>query len=316
MIMPARKFVAFAVLVCAAAFCHAAELPNYKTELNIVFAKVGDKELKLCAFMPENADKPTPCMIDIHGGWWSAGDMASDIRHVWGWQTFMGRNIAVVSIQYRLGAEGGFPENIRDCRNAIRFVRKNAKRFNIDPDRIGCMGGSAGSHLSMMCAMVPEDFDDGGPMEDLKGVSAKVCNAFSFVGPTDFVLQWNSAPSDELPDGKFRPADGKIPDDARPRHRILFKGVTPDTEEHKELYRKMSAIGHIRKDISPVLICDGEKDPIVPGTPGKALVEKLKAAGADATYWMSPGGGHAYPSGPGFKEVLDEFLARTLKLDK
>lgn len=312
----ASKLTLLCLFALRLALCGAAELPAYKTEMNIVFATVNGKELKLCAFMPENAAKPTPCMVDIHGGWWSAGDMSMDIRRVWGWETFMGRNIAVVSIQYRLGKEGGFPENIRDCRNAIRFIRKNAKRFNIDPERIGCMGGSAGSHLSMMVAMVPEDFDDGGPMEDLKGVSAKVCNAFAFVGPTDFVLQWNSAPSDELPDGKFRPADGKIPDDARPRHRILFKGITPDTEEHKELYRKMSPIGHLRKDIAPVLVCDGEKDPIVPGTPGKLLVEKLKAVGADATYWMTPNGSHAYPSGPGFKDVLDAFLTRTLKLEK
>jgi acetyl esterase/lipase len=64
------------------------------------------------------------------------------------------RGIAVFSIEYRLGKQGGFPENIRDCRNAVRFVRKNAKRFNIDPERIGCYGTSAGGHLTMM---VPED---------------------------------------------------------------------------------------------------------------------------------------------------------------
>jgi len=71
------------------------------------------------------------------------------------------KGIALFSIAYRLGAQGGFPQNIRDCRNAIRFIRKNATRFNIDPERIGVMGGSAGGHLSLMLAMVPEDFDDG-----------------------------------------------------------------------------------------------------------------------------------------------------------
>jgi predicted esterase len=69
----------------------------------------------------------------------------------------------------------------------------------------------------------------------------------------------------------------------------------------------MCPIGYVRKDVPPLLICDGEHDPIVPGLEGKELYEQLKRAGADATYWMSPGG-HDYPSGPGFDAVLAKFL--------
>jgi dipeptidyl aminopeptidase/acylaminoacyl peptidase len=53
----------------------------------------------------------------------------------------------------------------------------------------------------------------------------------------------------------------------------------------------------------------------VPGLHGKELYERLKADGADATYWMTPGGGHGFPGGAGFDQVLDEFIGRTLKLD-
>lgn len=335
---------AFAVtLIVAALTLRAVE---YSSELNITYCNVDGRELKLNAFLPKGIDKPAPVMVDIHGGWWEGGAKAMSIEHMWGGGNLapiaMDRGIAFFSIDYRLakpGAvtpeewkQGGFPEEIRDCRNAIRFIRKNAARFNIDPERIGCFGGSAGSHLSAMCAVVPEDFDDGGPTEELKGVSAKVCNAFSFVGPWDFVDQWNDAPNDVLPDGTFRKApgikvdkDGKVmldkngrpmqmQDDARPRHRRNFKGIIPDTEEHKALYRKMSPIGHVRKDVAPLLICDGELDPIVPGVPGKSIHEKFQAVGADTTYWMSPKAGHAFPSGEGFPKVLGDFLDRTLKL--
>ncbi len=257
-------------------------------------------------------------MVDIHGGWWEAGTKADSITRMWGGPELariaMNKGIAFFSIDYRLGKEGGFPEEIRDCRNAIRFIRKNAAKYNIDPERIGCFGGSAGSHLSAMCAVVPEDFDDGGPTDDLKGVSAKVCNAFSFVGPWDFVKQWDEAPNDIREDGSFRPADPKLPHDARPRHRRNFKGIIPDTEEHKALYRKMSPIGHVRKDIAPLLICDGEVDAIVPGLHGKMIHAKFQEVGADTTYWMSPHAGHAFPSGEGFPKVLSEFLDRTLKI--
>jgi predicted esterase len=71
-------------------------------------------------------------------------------------------------------------------------------------------------------------------------------------------------------------------------------------------------MGQARKDVPPLLICDGEHDPIVPGLHGKALYEKLQDAGADATYWMTVNGGHGYPGGSGFDEVLDKFIVRTL----
>src|ERR1039457_3557178 len=88
-------------------------------------------------------------------------------------------------------------------------------QVNIDPNRIDVTGGSAGGHLSLMVAMVPEDFPDGGPTPGLEGVSAEVCGRFSFIPPTDFVRFWNQGPDDVITnqDGSFsfRRADAKIP---------------------------------------------------------------------------------------------------------
>ena len=271
------------------------------------------------AFLPTGQTSSVPAIVDIHGGWWFGGGKASQIDHIGGWQWFERHNLAVFSIEYRLGHDGGFPENIRDCRNAIRFIRKNAERFHIDPERIAVTGGSAGGHLSLMVAMVPEDFPDGGSLPGLENVSARVCSSFSFIPPTDFVRFWGQGPDDVVTnaDGKisFRGPDEKIPYDSRPRLRVLFHGVTPDAEAGRALYESMCPVGHVRKDLPPLLICDGEKDPIVPGLHGKALCEKLHAAGADATYWMTPDGGHGFPGGAGFDQVLDNFLVRSLKLD-
>jgi len=77
----------------------------------------------------------------------------------------------------------------------------------------------------------------------------------------------------------------------------------------------MSPIGHVRKDVPPLLICDGEKDATVPGPHGDALYEQLRAAGADARYWMTIGGRQAFPGGPGFDQMLDNFIVRSLQLD-
>jgi len=297
----------------------ASEIPAYRSETNIVYGVVAGKNLTLNAFLPEGRTAPTPAIVDIHGGWWSGGGKASRVDNVGGWQWFKRHDLAVFSINYRLAREGGFPENIRDCRNAIRFIRKNAARFNIDPDRIDVTGGSAGGHLSLMVAMVPEDFADGGPLPGLEYVSARVSGSFSFIPPTDFVRFWNQGPDDTVTnnDGKisFRGPDDKIPYDSRPRLRLLFHGITPDTETNRAFYASMSPMGHVRKNLPPLLICDGEKDPIVPGLHGKALGEKLQSAGADATYWMTPNGGHGFPGGVGFDQVLEHFLVHSLTLD-
>jgi acetyl esterase/lipase len=303
--------------VCLALTPVRGERLAYHAELNIPYCSVDGRTLVLNAFLPDKADGPVPAMVYFYGGWWFGGGVARDLQGVPDWGVYADRGVAVFSNQYRLGRDGGFPQNIRDCRNAIRYIRKHAREFNIDPDRIACTGISAGGYLTYMVTLAPEDFDDGGPTEELAGVSARVCGGFGYVGPTDFVSAWAAAPSDEVTDanGKvtFRAPDGKIPDDYRPRLRILFHGASPDTGEGRALYARVSPVNLARGDVPPILICDGEKDPIVPGQPGRVLFEKLRAAGADATYWVTPGGGHAYPGGPGFRPVLDGFLDRIWK---
>ena len=311
----------FAVLVvCLLVFVSLADADPaglYKTELNIPYCTVDGQTETLNAFLPTNIDRPVPAMVEIHGGWWSGGDAASTPEGVGGWQIFMGHRLAIFSIRYRLGTKGGFPENIRDCRNAIRFIRKHAQDFNIDPNRIDVCGGSAGGHLSLMVAMAPADFDDGGPAAGLEGISAKVSGSFSYIPPTDFLRFWDEGPDDTITNKtgeiSFRGPDPNIPNDSRPHFRILFHGVVPDTAAHRVLYTRMCPIGQVRKDVPPLLICDGEKDPIVPGLEGRELFKRLEATGADATYWMTPNGGHAFPGGPGFGKVLDDFVVRTLR---
>jgi acetyl esterase/lipase len=292
---------------------------GYRSELNLPYCSVAGQELTLNAFLPKQPAAPVPALVEIHGGWWHGGNSVSRADQVGGFKVFAHRGLAIFSIQYRLGKEGGFPECIRDCRNAIRFIRLNARRFNIDADRIDVTGGSAGGHLSLMVAMVPEDFDDGGPTPGLEGVSARVSGGFSYIPPTDLVRFWNQGPDDAVTnmDGKviFRGPDEKIPNDSHPRLRVLFHGITPDTAGHQDLYTRMCPMGQVRQDVPPLLVCDGEHDPIVPGLHGKALYDKLKAAGADATYWVTTNGGHGFPGGPGFEPVLDNFVARSLKLD-
>lgn len=282
----------------------ASPLPDYRAELNIPYCTVDGTTQVLNAFLPPATGEPVPAMVEIHGGAFLGGGPLGRLDEVPAWRVFASRRIAVFSISYRLALAGGFPQNIRDCRNAVRFIRQNAARFHIDPNRIGSMGGSAGGHLSLMVAMVPEEFDDGGPTPGLRGVSARTCGCFSWIPPTDLAGLWNPPPAVQLDRGAETPIQSGL--------RLLFHGVAPDTAAHRELYDRMSPIGQVRKDLPPLLICDGERDPIVPGQQGRQLQEKLRRAGADSTYWMTPATGHNFPGGPGFSNLLDRFIERIL----
>lgn len=312
------RLITLLMVIVASSLARADGISGYRTELNIPYCNVNGQTLTLNAFVPVDTTNPVPAMVDIHGGWWFAGVAASEPKGVGGWQMFVRHHLAIFSINYRLGRDGGFPKNICDCRNAIRFIRKNAARFNIDPTRIDVCGGSAGGHLSLMVAMVPENFPDDGPAPGLEGISAKVSGSFSYIPPTDFVRFWDQGPSDIVTNGpgetSFRGPNDKIPNDSRPRFRVLFHGMIPDTATQRLFYTQMCPIGQVRNDVPPLLICDGEKDPVVPGLEGKELYVRLKAAGANAAYWMTPGGGHGFPGGPGFGEVFDDFLVRSLNL--
>src|ERR1700728_2644896 len=120
----AQKPVVMFKIVCLFLFLtglqiHGQDISAYRAETDIVFCTVAGNDLKLNAFIPTNATTPEPAIVEIHGGWWFGGEVAKKVGGVGGWQFFMRRNLAIFSIQYRLGEAGGFPQNIRDCRNAI-----------------------------------------------------------------------------------------------------------------------------------------------------------------------------------------------------
>ncbi len=109
-----------------------------QTLKDVTYATIGDKALLLDMYLPAAA-KPMPVVVWIHGGGWQGG---SKDRCSAQWLTASG--YAVVSVEYRFLKEAFFPACVQDCRAAIRFLRANAQKYNLDPDRIGAFGISAG----------------------------------------------------------------------------------------------------------------------------------------------------------------------------
>lgn len=127
--------------------------------------------------------KPVPAILFFHGGGWSGGsrtDMMSRCDLV-SKQGYVG-----ASVEYRLSAVAPFPAQLQDCKCAVRYLRANAAKYGIDPNRIAVWGCSAGGHLVAMMGLtegIPEFEGDGGN----PGVSSKVQLVVDCFGPTDLI---------------------------------------------------------------------------------------------------------------------------------
>ena len=267
-----------------------------KVERDLEYGPHGERN-KLDLYLPEKeADHPLPLVIWIHGGGWENGNKDNPMG-----LALLKKGYAVASINYRLSQMAKFPAQIEDCKAAVRFLRANAKKYNLDPDHFGVFGASAGGHLVALLGTT-------GGVKELegdglnKGVSSRVQAVVDFFGPTDMLKMKEEA--DEKPAFDANSADSPVG--------RLFGGPIL---EHKELAEKANPIHYIQRDAAPFLIMHGDKDNIVPLAQSRILDDALKAAKVESTLVVIEGNGHG---GPGFvspenlKKIL-EFLDKHLK---
>jgi len=231
---------------------------------------------------------PVPVMIFIHGGGWRAGSknripgfLAGAVKEGW---------LSVVSVEYRFTDVAVHPAQVNDCARAIQFVRSKSKEWNLDPERIGVCGGSAGAHLSLWLALHDDMAKPDSP-DPVEKESSRVSCAISFAGPTDWSLL------KELPH-------------AHPAYRQLVgdKPGTPAEEMNQEAMTDVSPITFASKDDPPVLLVHGDADVIVPVRHSRDLDKKLDSLGATSDLFEVPGGNHSF-AGAGGEAVAKESIA-------
>jgi acetyl esterase/lipase len=247
---------------------------------------------KLDLYVPKS-DAPLPLVIWVHGGGWEGGSKNGGGPSL----DLLRKGYAVASINYRLSWQDRFPAQIQDCKAAVRWLRANAKEYNLDADHFGAWGASAGGHLVALLGTTPDEcFLDGDGKPHCSALVQAVCDWF---GPTDF-LHWGSYTIDD-PIARRPSAISR-----------LLGGVVPDK---MELAKKASPVCYVGKSSAPFLIAHGDKDPVVPLQQSEDLNEALKKAGVESSLRVIKGNGHG---GAGFMaaDLLadeDAFFAKYLK---
>ena len=235
--------------------------------------------------------KAHPTVVWLTGGAWQK---VSRNAHVPEMVYLAEAGYTVATVEYRSSEDDVFPAQIEDVKAAIRFLRKNAVQYQVDPEHIAVMGESAGGHLAAMAGATSGLglFDVGENLD----VSSDVQCAVDWYGPADFAAFQVAMP-------EFFPF---------PPEALLIGGPVRSNPEKAEA---ASPVTYVGSRTPPFLILHGTEDQLVPFSQSETLYEKLTAAGAEAELVALEGANHGDPMfiTDEVRAVILEFLDKHMK---
>jgi acetyl esterase/lipase len=289
-------FTVLTALILSAAiaqqFGQSAQLPEGTiVHRDIPYVSDGHERQKLDLYLPKSEDK-LPLIIWIHGGAWLAGSKDFMVP-----LEYLADGYAIASINYRLSQHAIFPAQIQDCKAAVRWLRDNAQKYNLDPNHFGTWGASAGGHLVALLGTAADvnGFDVG---EHLS-VSSRVQAVADYFGPTDF-LQMEAH---RLPNGMVH----NTPDS--PESKLIGGPI----QDNPEKVARANPITYVTSDDAPFLIVHGDNDPLVPHHQSELLEAALKKANIEVSFYTVKGGGHGMFKDPNVPKITREFFQKHLK---
>ncbi len=257
-------------------------LKDCEVELKLsIMAKYENSEMRAAMGMPLTDEKNSvkkPVLVWIPGGGFRGVPGSDKNLMVPEMQFLAEAGYVVASIYYRSSAEAHFPAQVIDVKSAIRFLRANAEKYSLDPERIGVLGRSAGGHLTAHTCMNLPGYDEG----DNLGFSSEVHCGVDFFGPIDLFLQFKVARESIKPGSRWKTVEES--------HEGAFIGGTEITKP--ELTREASPLYLVNKKICPMLILHGDADPLVPISQSYELHNNIISAGKECDLFVLKGAGH------------------------
>lgn len=256
-----------------------------RTYLDIPYVEGGHERQVLDLFLPAAAE-PTPLVIWVHGGGWNAGDKSRNPA-----RRLVEQGYAVAGVNYRYSRHAIFPAQIHDVCAAVRFLRANHRKYNLNPDRFAAWGASAGGHLVALLGVAGDVPEIAGREGSYPGESSRVQAVIDWFGATEL------RKPDELPLNSNR-----------------IKLLGGRSEEKPELAALASPLAFVSPGDTPVLIMHGDRDGTVDLEHSRRFEQALRAAGVDVTLVVVEGAGHGGDKfyTPEMKRAVDAFLSRTI----
>ena len=269
---------AFVALLALTALACDAQEPNYKRFEDVIYGRKFGTALTLDVFQPTATNNGCAVIYMVSGGWFSSHDGVRPASY----QAFLDRGYTVFAVVHGSQPKFTIPEVTQDIHRAIRFVRANAAKWGVNPDKFGISGGSAGGHLSLTLGT------QGGPgkadaKDPIDRASSAVQAVACFFPPTDF-LNYGKPGEDATGVGILK------------NFKAAFGPRADADESRKTLGREISPIYFITAKTPPTFILHGDADKLVPYQQAESFVTKAKEAGVTAQLINRPGKEHGWPT--------------------
>jgi acetyl esterase/lipase len=239
-------------------------------------------------FTPKKEANGAAVIFVVSGGWFSAHEQIA-IDSI---KPLVARGYTVFAVVHGSQPKFTIPEVLQDMNRSIRFIRYHARDYNIDPERIGITGASAGGHLSLMQGTAG-DKGNAEAKDPIEKTSSRVQCVACFFPPTDF-LNYGEKGKDAI--GRGTLAAFKAPFDFKEldKETKCFVSVT-DEKKLLELGKQVSPIYHVTEDTPPTLIIHGDADKLVPIQQAETMIDKLQEAKVPCELIVKKGAEHGWP---------------------
>lgn len=261
---------------------------NFDRNEDVIYGRKFGTALTMDVFTPKEKKNGVGVIFCVSGGWFS-GKAAINAMF---FQELLNRGYVVFAVVHGSQPRFSIPEVLEDMNRAVRFIRHNAKTYNVDPDRLGISGGSAGGHLSLMQGVAAHE-GNADSVDPVDRETAKVAAVACFFPPTDF-LNYGEKGKEALGNNTlsgFAPPFDFV--EQNPKTRTFDKITDPD--KRREIGKRISPVYHVTEKSAPTLIIHGDADKLVPIQQAELIIEKLKAAKVPCDLVVKEKAGHGWP---------------------
>lgn len=281
---PALKISLLITLICLSAITISYSQTLTPTFSNVDYVGNNVANQKMDIYVPSGLTLPAPVIVFIHGGGWSGGSKGPD--NVPYFQQCYDNGFICADINYRLSTDSLWPAQIEDCKTAIRFLKANAKTYNIDICRFGVMGESAGGHLAAMVGTSAGVKTLEGLHQGHTNQSSRVQAVVDLFGPVDFLKEDGHYPASCGSSGLIHEYSS---------FETLLLGIDY-LHTHQEIVKTANPVTYITPGDAHFFIIHGADDCIVPPHQSRILDSALTAAGVPAdTFIIAAGQNHGNP---------------------
>lgn len=237
--------------LCLTSAIALADAPPVKITPDVVYGHKDGLAMTFDVFTPAENANGAGVLFMVSGGWFSS--WTDPVKYQYNFKPLTDKGFTVFAVRHGSSPRYGIPEAVGDVRRAVRYIRKNAEQYKVDPNRLGVYGMSAGGHLTLMLGTAGDD-GKADSQDPIERVSDRIQAAVAFVAPTDLTIMVKDYPQ-------------RLPAYANfPALNLEMKGA----ESH-------SPLKLVTADDAPTLLLVGVKDELVPPEHSRKIQKEFDA---------------------------------------